>query len=74
MDNDLSRFDALLENAKARKLPKIDYKDALSEYEAYKAQKNAPEQAYKAQKNAPKKVTTPAIEATKKKQPTKDFI
>lgn len=63
MDNDLSRFDALLENAKARKLPKIDYKDALSEYEAYKAQKNAPE-----------KVTTPAIEATKKKQPTKDFI
>ena len=63
MDKDLSRFDALLENARARKLPKIDYKDALSEYEAYKAQKNAP-----------KKVTTPATPATKKKQPTKDFI
>ena len=61
-DNDLSRFDGLLNNAKGRKQPRKDFKDALKEFEAYKAQKNAPE-----------KVTTPAAKATKK-QPNKDFI
>lgn len=62
MDNDLSRFDGLLNNAKGRRQPRKDFKDALKEFKAYKAQRDAP-----------KKVTTPASKATKK-QPNKDFI
>jgi hypothetical protein len=62
LDNDLSRFDGLLNNAKGRRQPRKDFKDALKEFKAYKAQRDAP-----------KKVTTPASKATKK-QPNKDFI
>lgn len=59
--DDLSRFDAFLKKAEERKAPKPTYKEAMKDFEAYKAQANAPE-AEESEK--PKKP----------KQPEEDFL
>lgn len=45
MENDLSRFDLLLKNAAKRKQPRRNVKQALKEFEAYKAEKQPAEKA-----------------------------
>lgn len=59
--DDLSRFDAFLKKAEERKAPRPTYKEAMKDFEAYKAQETAP-------------VDEDGEKTKKPKQPDKDFL
>jgi hypothetical protein len=61
---DLSRFDDLLNRAKEKKKPKPDIKQVFKEFEAYRAQADAPVAEKSVGSEKPKKP----------KQPEKDFL
>lgn len=58
--DDLSRFDAFLKKAEERKAPRPTYKEAMKDFDAYKAQETAP--------------VVEESKKTKPKQPEKDFL
>jgi hypothetical protein len=62
LDNDLSRFDGFLSNAKARKEPKRHAKEVIKEYLEHRGRDTAPAKP------------TEAVKAKQPKQPIGDFI
>jgi hypothetical protein len=62
LDNDLSRFDGFLKNAKARKEPKRHAKEVIKEYLEYRGRDTAPAKP------------TKVVKTDKPKQPKGDFI
>jgi len=60
LDNDLSRFDSFLKNAKARKEPRRDAREFFAQYTAQRSQRSAAVDVVKAD------------EAQQSKQPLKE--